>query len=772
MIMPEPSSNRVVIGSAGDHEVAFDLDVLMVSRLLIQAGSGAGKSWLIRRLAEQSFPLVPQIIIDPEGDFATLRERYDFVLVGEGGDTPATVRSAPALAHKLLELGASAVCDLYELGDDERHAWAAAFLKATMDAPKTLWRPVQYYVDEAHIFCPEKGYGESPAAQHVAALATRGRKRGFGAVFATQRLGVLRKDTAGVLENVLIGKTTLDIDVERALKALGIGRKAKPEYTAKLQKLRPGAFFAFGRAISEDAPTLLTVGGVHTTHPKPGLRVASPPPAPARIRHLLRKLTNLSEEPAKAEALSGRPASNTGHLTSVIARLERELAAVRNAPPAPPIEVPVVLEPQLERVVNSFARIREELGAMLAAVQGEVAKLSRPSTAVPAAAPPKKPKTPVSDLRLTVIAPPNPAASVGRTALPAVGALARGARQMLSVLASRGRMPLEELAILSVQPFRGNTFRIYAGALRAQSLAALEDDHIAITDEGRALASTLPRSPLVLEEVIAAWKKRKELTGKAKGILDLLVHERSCDWGTVADKLALDPDGNTMRIYVGMLLTNGLAVRSGTGMARRLTIHPALVGTRGGARSPVPVPAVAGVAARVAESPPQRRPRSTDDDGAGIEPGARAILEALVTRGPLSQVDLGVVCRIQPKGSSLRSHVGALISKELVERGDGKVFDATPAGRAFLGSSLPAVAAPSQLVSAWKQHPKIQGRAKDMIEMVAAEHEVPLDVLAARLKIDRNGSSMRGYVGKLISFGLARRTNGRRSLRVHPALEL
>src|SRR5581483_7523640 len=86
-------------------------------RMLREGGDRPGKrqSWLIRLLAEQLFGKVQVILIDPEGEFASLREKFDYVLVGKGGETPADPRSAALLAHKLLEVKASAVCDLYEM---------------------------------------------------------------------------------------------------------------------------------------------------------------------------------------------------------------------------------------------------------------------------------------------------------------------------------------------------------------------------------------------------------------------------------------------------------------------------------------------------------------------------------------------------------------------------------------------------------------------------------------------------------------------------------
>src|SRR5579864_5666078 len=133
--------SSIVIGKYGTRNVQLDVDVLLRTRLLLQANSGKGKSWLLRRIAEQLFGKVQVVIIDPEGEFATLREKLDFVLVGKGGETAAHPRIAALTAQRLLELRASAVCDLYEMKPQERHSYVQLFLESLIDAPKTLWHP-------------------------------------------------------------------------------------------------------------------------------------------------------------------------------------------------------------------------------------------------------------------------------------------------------------------------------------------------------------------------------------------------------------------------------------------------------------------------------------------------------------------------------------------------------------------------------------------------------------------------------------------------------
>jgi uncharacterized protein len=299
--------SKIVIGeSSAGKDVRVDLDILLRTRLLLQANSGKGKSWLLRRLAEQLFGKVQVIIIDPEGEFATLREKFDYVLVGKGGETAAHPRIAAMTAQRLLELRACAVCDLYEMKPSERHAYVKNFIEALLDAPKNLWHPLVVIVDEAHVYCPEKGAGESEASEAIIGLATRGRKRGYCLVAATQRLGKFRKDAASELLNVGIGGTFIDIDRKRAADALGVYGQDIHPFFDEIRLLERGKFYFLGPAISTER-VLVGVGPVQTSHPEAGSakHAAEPPPTPEKIQALLPKLADLPQEAerkAKTEA--------------------------------------------------------------------------------------------------------------------------------------------------------------------------------------------------------------------------------------------------------------------------------------------------------------------------------------------------------------------------------------------------------------------------------------------------------------------------------------
>ena len=235
----------IVLGQLPDGgALRVNIPTLVDARALITGNSGAGKSRLLRRLAEQAFGKVQQIIIDPEGEFATLREKHDFLLAGRGGEVPAEPRAAALLARRLMELRASAILDLYDLRLDEQRLFVKLFLESLLELPRDQYRPVLVMVDEAHRYVPEAGHGEAQSTAAVTALMSQGRKRGLCGILASQRLSKIGKDAAAEAANAFIGRTTLDTDQKRAADALGISKGQ----AVALRDLENGFFHAYGPA--------------------------------------------------------------------------------------------------------------------------------------------------------------------------------------------------------------------------------------------------------------------------------------------------------------------------------------------------------------------------------------------------------------------------------------------------------------------------------------------------------------------------------------------
>jgi predicted transcriptional regulator len=167
------------------------------------------------------------------------------------------------------------------------------FCEAMVNAPKELWHEVLVIIDEAHIFAPEKG--ESEALGSVTDLATRGRKRGYCAVIATQRLSKLNKDVAAECNNKLIGRASQDIDRKRAGEELGFTSK---DEVLSLRNLEPGEFYVFGPAIGRDVEKI-EIGDVSVKPAKRGVSKAKPPAPSSVVKRILSQLKDLPQEAQK-----------------------------------------------------------------------------------------------------------------------------------------------------------------------------------------------------------------------------------------------------------------------------------------------------------------------------------------------------------------------------------------------------------------------------------------------------------------------------------------
>lgn len=325
--------------------VRIDIEELLATRLLVQGNSGSGKSHLLRRLLEESAGLVQQIVIDPEGDFVTLADAFDHVVIDAGAyDGREIVR----MAARVREHRASVVLALDNLELEAQMRCAAAFLSTMFDAPREHWYPALVVVDEAQMFAPAVAGDVSDETRRLSLgamtnLMCRGRKRGLAGIIATQRLAKLAKNVAAEASNFLMGRTFLDIDMARAADLLGMERRQ----AETIRDLDRGEFLALGPAICR-RPVATRIGpvktstrmGTHSLLPLPEAqggafqamlfempeeapppRPAPPPPPPSEA--ILEKVVAAGDLPAAAP----KAAEDSSEEARIISRVLAEMVA-------------------------------------------------------------------------------------------------------------------------------------------------------------------------------------------------------------------------------------------------------------------------------------------------------------------------------------------------------------------------------------------------------------------------------------------------------------
>ena len=326
----------------------LDLEELLATRLLVQGNSGSGKSHLLRRLLEASAAWVQQVIIDPEGDFVTLAERFGHMVIEAADYSEAEIVN---IAGRVRGQRVSVILNLEGLEVDAQLRCAATFLNRMFDAPREQWYPVLVVVDEAQLFAPSAAgeVGEDARRASLGAMTNlmcRGRKRGLAGVIATQRLAKLAKNVAAEASNFLMGRTFLDIDMLRAADLLGMERRQAEQ----IRDLERGQFLALGPALTK-RPQLVRIGTVET-----GGRGSAPglAPLPSLSEEERRKLLRDAVSDSAPEPLPPTPAPPPLAVDELLSRIDR----VALQPPRPVAEAP---EPDLLALADAADAVLGEI---------------------------------------------------------------------------------------------------------------------------------------------------------------------------------------------------------------------------------------------------------------------------------------------------------------------------------------------------------------------------------------------------------------------------
>lgn len=267
----------IVVGATSRGEpIGIDLPKLIDGRLLIQGNSGAGKSMLLRRLFEQAFGRVQQLLIDPDGEFSTLKEHFDVAVL-----TAADVRrvGGDTFAKHLREHRYSAILDLSDATPEDRLDVVADIAEGLLGAPEAHWHPLLVLVDEAQTVAPHYDTGDVTADTRkrstamLSDLMGRGRKRGIAGVIATQRIAETAKAVVSKATNVVVGRTIFDRDMERAGALLGFTLG----HSRALRSLADGEFLAMGPAIAGPRRIRFKSGGVKSRHKGAAPDIVAPP---------------------------------------------------------------------------------------------------------------------------------------------------------------------------------------------------------------------------------------------------------------------------------------------------------------------------------------------------------------------------------------------------------------------------------------------------------------------------------------------------------------
>ena len=208
----------------GDFELSIH-DHLISQPLAVIGIRNQGKSYFVGKICKELCEAKqPFIVIDPEGEYFTLREKYPVIVAAVGkpvgrprgykADLTINSETASMLARRVAEKGYSLVLDLRNATMADSYEALGAFLESLYSAEAEFNRPLVLIMEEAHVLVPEIGRVRLPSLKKAQdkvvywtyEIAARGRHRGLGYVCVARRAAEVSKAVLSQAPNRVIFK--------------------------------------------------------------------------------------------------------------------------------------------------------------------------------------------------------------------------------------------------------------------------------------------------------------------------------------------------------------------------------------------------------------------------------------------------------------------------------------------------------------------------------------------------------------------------------------
>lgn len=353
--------------------LTLPLDIVTF-RTLVLGVSGAGKSTFGRLLAEQVHHAGQRFcVIDLKHDWWGLKSSADgkrpgipvVVIGGPRADIPLDEHAGAGVADIVAEINHSVILDLDSLSKTKQIKFLGPFFERLYDVNRN---PLLLICDEADRYAPQKPMSVEANVTLGAAddIARRGRKRGLGSLWLSQRPAVINKNVTTQCELTATFRTTSSLDLKELKEH--IGRVGTAEQVDETLKQVGG--LADGQAILlSQHPRMRMFKTVQFPMPETFDSSATPSVGQRRVEPKQLAALDLAAlgERIKA-AIAKAKAEDPRELRKRIVALEGELkkAKASKAAPAPAtpkvkrVEVPVITPKdlaQLESIKSAFAQI-------------------------------------------------------------------------------------------------------------------------------------------------------------------------------------------------------------------------------------------------------------------------------------------------------------------------------------------------------------------------------------------------------------------------------
>ncbi len=306
-----------------DEMLGVDSQSLIGTSAAVLGITGSGKSntaaVLVEELLTNGFPMT---IVDIEGEYWGLKEKFEILVAGRGehADIAVTVEHAAALAELSARRRVPVVLDMSEYAQDELFAFLLPYFNKLWDVTTELRQPYQVVIEEAHEFVPQGA--RTPLKDILTRIALRGRKRGLATVLISQRSPKVDKDLLTQAQMLFLHRVVHPVDLRVYEDLIPLPARQVDEIVGNLQS---------GQAIVlyKHQPITATIRLRHTFHAgaTPTVNTAQAPELQRIDATILEALRRIVKEPPQRND----PAVRIRQLEQIVAAQKAEIKRLGEA---------------------------------------------------------------------------------------------------------------------------------------------------------------------------------------------------------------------------------------------------------------------------------------------------------------------------------------------------------------------------------------------------------------------------------------------------------
>lgn len=300
-------------------EIKLDLKKVIGKCISILGIRGSGKTntsaVILEELLNYKYPMT---IIDIDGEYWGLKEKYELLVVGKSKnvDIEVNVEHARQIAEVSISKNIPVILDMSGFLYEDTYEFLLNYMEEIWNLAGKLRKPYEIVLEEAHEFIPQGS--KNDLKEILTRIALRGRKRGLGIVILSQRSAKVEKDVLTQAEILFLHKVVHPSDMKVYKEILPISPK---EVSVLMSKLNTGYCIFF----FENNYDIIHVRERETFHAgfTPSLKTVKTPKLKIVSDEILKSLQNLTKTRIKRK-------SEINRLQSKVHKLEAKITEKEN----------------------------------------------------------------------------------------------------------------------------------------------------------------------------------------------------------------------------------------------------------------------------------------------------------------------------------------------------------------------------------------------------------------------------------------------------------